>query len=154
HGDALHMQPVAAVLAIPGKAIELLRLAAPLHDDSDGARRTARRMRYLGRQEKDLALPDRHVGETTVLHRLPDDVPLHLIEELLAGVMMEVLARVRPTDRHDDEAAVLEEKLVADRRLQELAVSVDPAIEIEGGAEGHPWIIQVRARIPCNCAPA
>ena len=42
------------------------------------------------------------------------------------GIVMEILARIRAADRHDDEFAVLEQELVADRRLEQLSILVDP----------------------------
>ena len=58
----------------------------------------------------------------SVLHRLKHHVALHLVEELFARIVMKILARIRSADRHDDEFAVLKQQLVADRRLEQLAV--------------------------------
>src|SRR5213076_3384509 len=63
-----------------------------------------------------------------------DDVAFHLVEELLALVDVVVAPRVGP-DHHDDEVGVLPHHLVADRRLEQVPVLVDPALEVERRAE-------------------
>ena len=52
-------------------------------------------------------------------------------------VDVEVLAGVRSADHHDDEVAVAEDALVADRRFELRAVGVDPLPEIEGLQRWH-----------------
>ena len=59
------------------------------------------------------------------------DLAFELVEELLAGVDVEVLAAVGSAHDHDDELAVGEHLLVAHRRLEQVTVLVDPATEIE-----------------------
>src|SRR5262249_59133342 len=58
-------------------------------------------------------------------------VAVHLVEELLARIDVKVLARVRAAYHHDDEVAVAESALVADRRPQLRAVGVDPLPQVE-----------------------
>ena len=57
--------------------------------------------------------------------------------------MMKILARIGAADGHDDEAAVLEQQLVAHRRLEQLAILLDPSLQIEGWGYSHPPIIAV-----------
>ena len=54
---------MAAVLAIPGEAIQLIRIAAPFDDDPDAAGRTLRRVGHFRRQQKYLALADGYIGQ-------------------------------------------------------------------------------------------
>src|SRR5690606_35862313 len=101
-------------------------------------RRPLRRVRHVRRQQEDLALADRDRPVLAVLDHLELYVALELVEELLALVEVVVLPRVRTADHHDDEVlvAVLEDLRVADRRLEEAPVLVDPPHEVDGG-EGH-----------------
>src|ERR1700730_3981311 len=131
HRNPLQEKTVAAVFAIPRKSIQFVGSSAPLHDDADAACGSLRRVRYFRRQEIHLTSADGYVGQTAVLHRLEHHVPLDLIEELCAGVVMKILAGVRSADRHDDESAVLEQQLVAHGRLEQVAVLLDPSVQIE-----------------------
>ena len=87
----------------------------------------------MRRQQEDLALADRHVIEIAgggVMH-LQQHVAFHLVEEFLDRIVVVVGATVRATDHGDHQVGVLEHKLIADRRLQEMRVFVDPLREIE-----------------------
>ena len=55
----------------------------------------------------------------TVLQR---HVSFHLVEELLAGIDVEVAARIGSADHHDDEVAIRIQQLVADRRFEQVPV--------------------------------
>ena len=90
--DALEIKPVAAALAVPGKAVELVRAAAPLDHDADGAGGTLRGMRNLGRQQEHLACADRHFDHPPGLNRLQHDVSLELKKQFRAGIVVEILA--------------------------------------------------------------
>src|SRR5690625_5106819 len=100
-------------------------------------------MAHMRGQQEDLALPDRHVVDPPVFGDLQQHVALELVEELLHRIVMEVHALVRAADHHDGHARLLEDQLVADRRLQQMAVSLDPALEVEGPearVQAHPII--------------
>ena len=91
-------------------------------------------MAHVRRQQEDVAGADRHVARTAVLHDPQRHVAVELVEELLERVVVVVGALVRAADHRDDEIGVFPDLRVADRRLQELAVLVDPALEVEGRA--------------------
>ena len=57
--------------------------------------------------------------------------PFDLEKEFGAGIMMKILARVGAADGHDDELAVLKQQLVADRRLEQAAILIDPRAQVE-----------------------
>ena len=132
HRNSFQIQTMSAVLAIPGKSIQLLRTAAPFNDDPDAACGTLRRVGHVRRQQKDLALANRYVGDPAVLHRFEQHIPLQLEEEFFARVVVIILARIGPANGHDYEGAVLKQQLVADRRLEQLSILFDPALQIEG----------------------
>src|SRR5262245_54551481 len=94
-------------------------------------------MRDVRRKQQDLAFANRHIDVLTVLHSLQQHVAFELIEELFARIDVKVLPRIGTADHHDDELAVAEYLLVADRRLQQVTIFVDPAAEIEGSKRVH-----------------
>jgi len=73
----------------------------------------------------------RSIPGLPVLDDLEDDVSLDLEEQLLTRVDVIVVALVRSADDHDLEVRVLEDQDVADRRLQQAPVFIDPSFEIE-----------------------
>ena len=85
----------------------------------------------MRRQEEDLALADRHVVELAVLDDLEQHVAFELIEELLHRIVVVVGALVRAADDLHGHLAVFEHLLVADRRLEQVLVLVDPTLKIK-----------------------
>src|SRR5690606_23919186 len=63
-----------------------------------------------------------------------DHLALQLVEPFRSVLDVEVGARVRAADGHDDEVAVVD-ALVPDRRAQQVAVFLDPGLQIERGGE-------------------
>ena len=89
--------------------------------------------------------PDRHVVEIAVVADLEHHVALELVEELLDRIVVVVGALVRPADHLHGHVAVLEHLLVADRRLQQVLVLVDPFLEVEGlQSSGRHGLISLR----------
>src|SRR5438270_190602 len=129
--EELLVQALTAALAVPLEPIELARAPGPLDHEPDGVSGPLRRVRHFGRNEEHLTLADRHIDRAAVLHGLEHHVALELVEELLPGVDVVVLAGIRAADHHDDEVAVAEDALVAHRRPQLRAVGLDPLLEIE-----------------------
>ena len=124
------------LLAVPLKAVELARAPLALDHEPHRVGAALRRMRHARRQQQDLAFADRHIDAVPVLHGLEQNVALELVEEFLGRIDVIVGARVRAADHHDDEFAVTENALVADRRLQERAVLLDPALQIKRCRDG------------------
>src|SRR5712692_4412736 len=82
--------------------------------------------------EEGLPLADGDFPRLAVLEDAQRDVAFDLVEELLALVDVIVAARVGPAHHRDHEIAVAFPDLrVADRRLEQVAVLVDPALEVE-----------------------
>ena len=61
--------------------------------------------------------------------------------QLLSRIDMKVLARIGAADRHDNEFTVLEDELVADGRLEQMTVVVDPQPQVERRGDRHGVII-------------
>ena len=130
HLDAMHQR--AACEAIPFEGIECVGPCG-LHHQADRAfLRPLRRVGHVRRKQEYLALADRHVVEIAVVHDLEHHVALELVEEFLDRIVVIVRALVRPADDLHGHVAVLEHLLVADRRLQQVLVLLDPALEVEG----------------------
>jgi len=66
------------------------------------------------------------------------DIAFNLIEELFGFVVVKILAIVRPTHNHDDVVFALGIQIfIGHRRFEQVAIFVDPVIEIERCAYGH-----------------
>src|SRR5687767_7826631 len=78
--DEFLVELVAAVLAIPLKAVALTGAARALDDEAHGIRGPPRRMRHVRRQQEDLTLVDGDVDAFAVLHRGQRDATLELVE--------------------------------------------------------------------------
>src|SRR5688572_24640250 len=89
-------------------------------------------MAHMRRQQEHVALLDRHIVEIAVVADLEHHVALELVEKLLDRIVVVVAALVRAADHLHGHVAVFEHLLVADRRLQQVLVLVDPFLEVEG----------------------
>ena len=121
----------------PGAAVELVRFARPLDDQADRAGRPARRVVDLLRQDEHLALVDAQPLLPPVLDHVQEDVAVHLVEDLVERVDVEIVAGVRTLDDLEDEVRALEHLLVADRAQRVRQVPLDPAFEVEGCLDGR-----------------
>jgi hypothetical protein len=130
------VQLVVAALAEPQQAIALVRQAPAFDHQADGTGHALRRMRHARRQVEHLAGADRDVARDALVLHLEHHLAFQLMEELRAFVVVVVGARVRSTDDHHDEVAI-DDALVAHRRLEQVAVLVDPALEVDGWCQGH-----------------
>ena len=102
-----------------------------LDDEPDAVRRPLRRMAHVRRQQEHVAGANRHVARTPVLHDAQHHVARELVEELLERIVVIVGALVGSADERDDEVGVLPDLRVANRRLQQVAMLVDPPGEVE-----------------------
>src|SRR5690348_2051591 len=87
-------------------------------------------------QVENLAGADRQVAALAVVLNAQHHFTLELIKELWTFVPVVIGARVGATDDHDDEIAI-DDALVAHRRLQQMPVFVDPALQVEGRCQRH-----------------
>src|SRR3954469_2498811 len=130
--ERLPVQLAPAPVADPEEGILLLREPPPLDHEPDGVCRPLRGVRRVRRQEEDLAFADGNVDAPALLQRPQHDVAFHLVEELLAFVDVVVGARVRAADDgHHEVAVAFPDLRVADGRLEQVPVLVDPAAEVE-----------------------
>src|SRR5215813_11194893 len=125
------MHERAAFEAVPFEGVDLVGLSLWFHHKTDGFRRPLRRMSYMRGQQEYFALPNRHIVKITVVADLQHHVALQLVKEFLHRVVMIIGAFVWTADYHHGHFAVLEHLLVADRRLKQVCVLVDPLLEVE-----------------------
>jgi hypothetical protein len=93
-----------------------------------------RRMQQVRRHQEDVAFAQVHALVAAAVPHQQVGIALELPEELLQRVVVEVAACIRPADHGDHEIGIGPDLPVADRRLQQMAVLVEPALEAEGVA--------------------
>jgi hypothetical protein len=135
--QVFRVERVLAVFAVPQKTVLFFRSPLTLYDEADGVCEPLWRMRNSRGQQEDLALTDGYIDLTAVLHGPQDHVAFELIEELLAGVIVEVAPRIGAADHHDDEFRIAKYLAIAHGRLEELAMFLDPLTEVERFAYAH-----------------
>lgn len=139
----LLVQLVATGFAEPHKCIEFVgQVALALNHQTHTVGWTLRGMGRARREEEDLSLLDMDIAGLSIVDDLHDDVALELIEELLALIIVVVLAIVRSTHDHDDEFRVLIHLGIADRGLEKVAVFIDPRMKIESALDRHVKLTQ------------
>ena len=111
-----------AVLAVPLQTVALARPPPPFDDESDGIGQTLGRVGHQCGKQEDLAFTDGHVHHAAVLYRPQGHVPLDLVEELLAGIDVEVAARIGAAHHHHDQVAIRKQQLVAHGRPEQVAM--------------------------------
>src|SRR5262245_21975749 len=130
HLDAVNQ--CAALEAVPFEGVECVGPRRLDHQSDRAFLRPLRGMTDVRREEEDVALPYRDVVEIAVVDDLEHHVALELIEELFHRIIVVVGALVRPADDLHGHVAGLEHLLVADRRLEQVLMLLDPALEVEG----------------------
>ncbi len=95
-------------------------------------------MTQARRHKEDRAFLELDSPGFAVLHDIEKGVAFHLVEEFLVGIVVIVGPVVGAADDGNDEIRVLPDLRVADRRLEQMPVLLDPFLEIErvqhGGA--------------------
>ena len=94
-----------AVLAEEDEVFRLALGTTTLDNKAERVRSPLRRVRDIGRNEKDFALFDRMRVHLAILNRLHRDVALELDEKLFAIDLVEIVARVGSRDDHHEEIA-------------------------------------------------
>jgi hypothetical protein len=93
-------------------------------------------------QKEDLALLYMNVPWLPIIYDLDRNVAFNLVEELFTLIVVIVFAVVGSAHHHNDELRVLVHLSVADRGLEQMAVFVDPGMEIEGAFDRHTELTQ------------
>src|SRR5882672_5001051 len=135
--DALQLhlhavQEVVALAAIPFESVfDTLGAGALDHQADASGFWPLRRMTQVRRHKEDRTFLQFESPGPSILHDIEKGVALHLVEEFFVGIVVVVGALVRPADDGDDEIRVLPNLSVADRRLEQMPVLLDPLREIK-----------------------
>ena len=143
-----------AVLAEEDEVFRLALGTTTLDNKAERVRSALRRVRDIGRNEKDFALFDRMRVHLAILNRLHGDVALKLNEKLLAVDLVEIVARVGSRDDHHEEITARIEVLVAHGWHHLVAIRANPGHQIERFAHAavgfkaieFAWSVGVRDR--------
>jgi hypothetical protein len=134
-----------APVAIPGEPIGFVVPTLALDDQAHSVGKPLRRMRHVRREQQDFSCTNGYIHPLSILNRAQEHVALELVEELLARVVVVVLARIGPAYDHDDELARVEDLFVADWRPQVRAMRLDPLLQAESSQGLH--VMSIRAAI-------
>src|SRR5256714_8724444 len=126
--DVFHEGP--AVFAVKDDVLVFAGWAAALDDDADGVRRANRSVRDVRRNEKRFTLADEMIDDFVALADPDFDVAFELVKVFLRIDEVEIVPRVRTFDDHDKKVAAVVEITVADRRLKQVAVGLDPVVDV------------------------
>ena len=99
-----------------------------------------------GGKQEHLALADRDLDRFAVFLDLDLDIALELVKKLFALVPVIILTRIRPADDHHDKILVVINTLIPNRRLEQVAMLVDPLFEIERAADHKKLAHEIHER--------
>ena len=88
-------------------------------------------MANMRREQEHLACADRNISDNSLFDHLQHHVPAQLVEELVSGIVVKIGPLVGSADDLDYHTALIKERLVADRRLEQIPVHVYPAFQIK-----------------------
>jgi len=126
--DVFHER--AATVAVEDDVFVFAGRAAPFHDDADGVRRANRGVRNVRRDEEGLAFAHEVIDDAVAFADADFDVALELIKIFLRIDEMKIVPGIRSFDDHDEKVAAIVEVAVTDWRLEQLAIRLDPGIQI------------------------
>src|SRR5215472_497238 len=88
-------------------------------------------MPNMRRKQEHLAGADWNISDNTLFDHFQHHVPAQLIEELVSRIVVEIDPLVGSAYDLDNHTALIKERLVADRRLEQIPIHVYPALEIK-----------------------
>jgi hypothetical protein len=88
-------------------------------------------MGHTGRQKKNLAFVYRYILQTPFVIDFQGHIAFHLIKELFTAIDMIISSFIGSADDHDDKFAVFPNKLIADRRFEQMTILVYPALKVD-----------------------
>ena len=119
-------------MAEPLEAIQQVLRPGALDQQAEASRLgPLRRMAHVRRQQENRAFVQVYALRAFGRHDRQVGIALELVEKLLEGIVVVVVAPVRAADHGDDEVGVLPELLDAHRRLQLVRAPLDPGVEID-----------------------
>lgn len=132
--DVFHHSP--ALVAIEDDMFVFPRRTAAFDDDADRVRWTDGCVWDVRRNEKRFSLVNQVILDLVALPDADLDVAFELIKILFRIDQMKVVSGVWTLDDHDEKVAAIVEVAVTYRGLEEMAVLLDPAFEVDGWLNG------------------
>ena len=133
--DVFHQRP--ALIAVEDDMLMFPRGTPAFHDDANRVRRANRGVDDVRRNEESFPLPNQVINNAVSLPDADFDVALELVKIFLRIDLVKVVPGVWAFDHHDEKIPAIVKVTVADRRLEEVAVFLDPAFEIDGRLDGR-----------------
>ena len=127
--DVLHEG--AAIVAVKNDVLVFAGGPPPLHHDANGIGRTDRRVGDIWRNEESLTLADQMIDDPVAFADPDFDVTLELIKIFLRIDEVKIVSSVRSLDDHDEKIATIVEVTITDRRLEEVAVRLNPRVNVD-----------------------
>ena len=121
----------AAVFAIKDDVLVFAGWTAALDDDADGVGRAHRGVRDIRRNKKRFTFADEMIDDLVALADADFDGAFKLVKIFFGIDEMKIVPRVWAFDDHDEKVAAVVEIAVADRRLKQVAVRLDPVVDID-----------------------
>ena len=138
HEEVLFKNFFIALGAIPLQTVGHAFMPHFFDDEADRVGFALWRMRHFGRQKEDFASADRHVYGLVFVDDAQDHIAFQLVEKFFRFIVMEICPLVRTADHHDNEVARIDPYgFVADWRLEQMTVFVDPLLKIDGAETSH-----------------
>lgn len=120
---------MAAVEAVPLEGIQEAFRPLRFDDKADRSRdRSLRRMAYVRRYAEDIAFIQFDVVVFSAIDQLENHVAFELIEEFIDRIVVKVGALIGTADYRNHQIGLRPDLLIADRRLQLVAILVDPVL--------------------------
>jgi hypothetical protein len=121
----------AAVVAVKNDVLVFAGWPASLHDDTNRIGRANRSVRDIRWNEKSFTFADEMIDDLVALADPDFDVALQLVKIFFRIDEVEIVPGVWAFDDHDEKVAAVVEITIADRRLKQIAVSLDPIVDVD-----------------------
>src|SRR5271163_2667716 len=140
HFRAMHQ--MMAFFAIPFEPVLFSVRARHFHHQPDRSVGVPlRRMAHMLGQQENLAFLDRNLDRRLArrFHHANKNISLELVEKFLSRIIVIVHALIRAADHGHDHVAIVPDLRVSHRRLQFVAVRLNPTLKIESLKRFYRW---------------
>jgi hypothetical protein len=125
-----------AMIAVENDVFVFARGTAAFDNDADRVWWANGRVRDVRWNEKRLPLAHKVIDDPVLLSDTNFDVAFKLKKVFLRIDQVKVVSGVWPLDHHDEKVPAVVKVTVAHRGLEEMAVFLDPAFQIDGRLDG------------------
>jgi hypothetical protein len=121
----------AAILAIKNNMLMFARWPPAFDDDPDRIGWADRRVRDIRRNKERFAFPDEVIDDPVPFADADFYVALELIKIFFRIDEMEIVSGIGTLDDHHEKIPAIVKITVADRRLKQVAVLLDPIVDVD-----------------------